>query len=152
MGFVNRVPETAETGSETVFSLTNITAVDRKGKYILIEASVLQSDKFPFYQPVKLFMTLSNSAPSVYETPPVEIVNEPGLHARAATLLAQLARKAKATVWVVKDGKRADAASIIDVLTLACTKGTWISFRAEDPADRPLLAEMARSVASGFGE
>ena len=53
----------------------------------------------------------------------VTIVNELGLHARSAGLIAKLAAKAKSRVWLERAGNRADAASILDILTLECSRG-----------------------------
>ena len=48
----------------------------------------------------------------------VKVVNDLGLHARSAAMIAKAVQAAESAVWVVKDGQAADAASIIDLLTL----------------------------------
>ena len=80
------------------------------------------------------------------------IKNELGLHARSAAQIAEIARKAKGNVWVMKDAERVDASSTLDILTLACEKGTKITFIIEDPADSDILNTMADLVDSGFEE
>jgi phosphocarrier protein len=82
----------------------------------------------------------------------VVIVNELGLHARSAAKIAELAQNSKAPVWVKKDAEKADASSIVDILTLACEKGSKITLIIEDKADRPILEDIANLVESGFGE
>lgn len=82
----------------------------------------------------------------------VIIKNELGLHARSATRIAQIAQKAKSSIWVIKASIKADASSVIDILTLACEKGSKITIQIDDPSDRELLNEMADLVESGFGE
>lgn len=82
----------------------------------------------------------------------VQIINELGLHARAAAVIAKKAQTAASTIWIVKENRMADAASIIDILTLECTKGSWITLESEDPADHHVLLEILESVQSGFGE
>ena len=82
----------------------------------------------------------------------VVIVNELGLHARSAAKIAELAQNSKAAVWVKKDAEKADASSIVDILTLACEKGSKITLIIEDRADRPILEEIASLVERGFGE
>ena len=82
----------------------------------------------------------------------VVIVNELGLHARSAAKIAELAQNSKAAVWVKKDAEKADASSIVDILTLACEKGSKITLIIEDKADRPILEDMANLIESGFGE
>jgi len=82
----------------------------------------------------------------------VVIVNELGLHARSAAKIAELAQNSKAAVWVKKDTEKADASSILDILTLACEKGSKITLIIEDKADRPILADIANLIETGFGE
>ncbi|MFH2219614.1 MAG: HPr family phosphocarrier protein [Pseudomonadota bacterium] len=82
----------------------------------------------------------------------VIIKNELGLHARSATRIAQIAQKGKSSIWVIKASIKADAASVIDILTLACEKGSKITIQIDDPSDMELLNEMADLVESGFGE
>jgi len=82
----------------------------------------------------------------------VTIVNELGLHARSAAQIADIAQNSIANVWIQKEDEKADASSIIDILTLACTKGTQITIIIEDLADLPVLNTIADLVNSGFGE
>jgi len=82
----------------------------------------------------------------------VQIINELGLHARAAAIIAKKARTATSNIWIVKENEMANAASIIDILTLECTKGSWITIKSEDPADHHVLLDILESVQSGFGE
>ena len=82
----------------------------------------------------------------------VVIVNELGLHARSAARIAALAQNSKAAVWVQKDAEKADASSIVDILTLACEKGSKITLTIEDKADRPILEDLVNLIETGFGE
>jgi phosphotransferase system HPr (HPr) family protein len=82
----------------------------------------------------------------------VKITNELGIHARAATIIAKIAQSAKSKIWISKESESADAASIIDILALECTEGSWIALTSEDPADRHLLFRIQEYVESGFGE
>ena len=82
----------------------------------------------------------------------VVIVNELGLHARSAAKIAALAQNSKAAVWVQKDAEKADASSIVDILTLACEKGSKITLIIEDKVDRPILEDIVNLVETGFGE
>jgi phosphocarrier protein len=99
----------------------------------------------------------------LYLTPKETILNEPlsrcvvvandlGLHARSAAKIAELAKAAEAEVWLEKDGERANAASIIDMLSLACQKGTEIKLIISDKSDLGVLDEIAGLIACGFGE
>jgi phosphocarrier protein len=80
------------------------------------------------------------------------IVNELGLHARSAAKIAAVAKNAAAGVWVIKDGQAADAASIIDLLSLACAKDATITLKIDSPSDREILDRIAALVENGFGE
>jgi phosphotransferase system HPr (HPr) family protein len=80
------------------------------------------------------------------------IKNELGLHARSAAQIAHIAGNSTAAVWLKKDDKTADASSIIDILTLACGKGTKITVIIEDWADIHILNAIVDLVDSGFGE
>jgi len=74
------------------------------------------------------------------------------LHARSAAKIAALAQNSKAAVWVKKDAEKADASSIVDILTLACEKGSKITLIIEDKADRPILEDIVNLIEAGFGE
>ncbi|MEJ5357922.1 MAG: HPr family phosphocarrier protein [Desulfobacterales bacterium] len=82
----------------------------------------------------------------------VVLVNELGLHARSAAQIARIARQAKGRVWILRRGERADATSVLDLLTLASPQGSPLRISVEDPADRPVLEALARLVESGFEE
>lgn len=85
-------------------------------------------------------------------TADVVIVNELGLHARAAAKLAKIALGARSRVWIRRESGRADASSVIDILTLACPRGTTVSLSVEDAADRDVLNAMVSLVENGFEE
>jgi phosphocarrier protein len=80
------------------------------------------------------------------------IVNEFGLHARSAAKIAELASRSTAAVWIQKGGQKADASSIVDILTLACEKGTKITIHIENKSDFNILESITELVKSGFGE
>lgn len=80
------------------------------------------------------------------------IVNALGLHARPAAKIAAVAQNAKSDVWMIKEDEEADAKSIIDILTLSCSKGTEITVRISSPSDANVLDKIINLVESGFGE
>ena len=79
------------------------------------------------------------------------IVNELGLHARSAAMLAKIAQQAQGGVWLEKD-ERVDAKQIIDVLMLAAAKGDTIRLTIDDDRDVDILDRIVRLVEDGFGE
>ena len=82
----------------------------------------------------------------------VVIHNELGLHARSAAQIAKIVQKSKADVWIKRGSEKVDASSIMDILTLACEKGTTITVMIEDPSDIGVLDAVVELVNSGFGE
>ncbi|MBC2695689.1 MAG: HPr family phosphocarrier protein [Desulfobacteraceae bacterium] len=82
----------------------------------------------------------------------VIVINELGLHARSAAKIAEIARKADYNVWIIKDKKRVDASSILDILTLECTKGSKITLKIDDQSDIDVLNDTVRQFDTGFGE
>jgi len=82
----------------------------------------------------------------------VVIVNELGLHARAAAKIAKLAGRSRASVWIRKGSAKADASSILDILALECEKGSKITISIENKADSDILEAITELVEGGFGE
>ena len=80
------------------------------------------------------------------------IKNELGLHARSAAQIAEISKNSSGNVWVMKDDDKADASSIMDLLTLICEKGTKIRIIIENPADADILNSIVNLVDNGFGE
>jgi phosphocarrier protein len=81
-----------------------------------------------------------------------EIVNELGLHARAATRLVQTATRFSSEVELEKDGQRANAKSVMGVLLLCGQKGARVTViaRGDDAAEAVLaIGELIRHR---FGE
>ena len=82
----------------------------------------------------------------------VVIVNELGLHARSAAKISKLAQNAKSTIWLIKDNEKVDASSIIDILTLACPKGSRIALSADSRSDIDIINDISALVERGFEE
>lgn len=80
------------------------------------------------------------------------IVNDLGLHARSAARIAQIAGKAMSKVWVVRGDEAVDAKSTIDLLTLACAKGSEITIKIDREEDIDILERIVKTVEDGFGE
>ncbi len=93
---------------------------------------------------------MTNSSQKLSEK--VTIINELGLHARSAAMVTKIAQKARAQVWVERNGERVDATSIMDLLTLACPKGSELIVAIDDPADMKILDDIVKMVKDGFGE
>ncbi|GAB5548896.1 MAG: HPr family phosphocarrier protein [Sandaracinaceae bacterium] len=81
-----------------------------------------------------------------------EIVNELGLHARAATKLVQLATRFDAKVELEKDGQRANAKSVMGVLLLCGAKGTQVTVHADGSDAAEAVDAIGALIAERFGE
>ena len=81
-----------------------------------------------------------------------EIVNDLGLHARAAAKLVRCASGFSSTIQVSKDGQTADAKSIMGVLLLCGEKGAMLSVRAEGEDAERAVETIGELIASRFGE
>ena len=68
--------------------------------------------------------------------------NETGLHARPASLFVQKAAKYKSTIKVKKDGKEANAKSIISVLSLGASKGSEITISCAGDDEQEALSAL----------
>ena len=80
----------------------------------------------------------------------VTIINDLGLHARSAAQIAKLAQNVKSKVWIIKDGEKVDASSIIDILSLSCFKDSKIVLQTDNPADNDILDEIVAFFNKGF--
>lgn len=84
----------------------------------------------------------------------VTIVNELGLHARAASKLVQLASKFPVELKIGNDEMHVNAKSIMGVLMLAACRGTDLTLTAvgdEQPAQAALDA-LVKLIGDRFGE
>lgn len=82
----------------------------------------------------------------------ITVVNELGLHARPAAKIAELAAKSASNVWLIKNGEKVDASSVIDILSLCGTKGTRLIVQAERSEDKIILAQIVDLFEQGFKE
>ena len=82
----------------------------------------------------------------------LKVVNVKGLHARASAKLAELVEGFNASATVTKDGLSASGDSIMGLLMLAASKGTFIEVETRGPEAEPLADAIAALVANKFGE
>ena len=80
------------------------------------------------------------------------IVNDLGLHARAATKLVQLASKYACEVQVSHQGQTANAKSVMGVLLLCGSKGTVVEVSATGPQADECVDAIGELIAGRFGE
>jgi phosphocarrier protein HPr len=82
----------------------------------------------------------------------LQIVNIKGLHARASAKLAEVCERHDARATVSKDGLSTAGDSIMGLLMLAATKGSFIEVETTGPAADVLARDIAALVADKFGE
>ncbi len=82
----------------------------------------------------------------------LQIVNIKGLHARASAKFVETVERFDAAAIVSKDGLSTGGDSIMGLLMLAASKGSFIEVQTTGP-DADVLAEaIAALVANKFGE
>lgn len=82
----------------------------------------------------------------------VTVVNQLGMHARAAAKFVHLATGFRAHVRVARDRREMDGKSIMGILLLAAARGTTITISADGEDAQAAVDALAALVASGFGE
>ncbi|WP_424177700.1 HPr family phosphocarrier protein [Yoonia sp. TsM2_T14_4] len=82
----------------------------------------------------------------------LKIENIKGLHARASAKLVEVVESFDADATVRRDGESASGDSIMGLLMLAASIGTYIEVETRGPDAEPLLAAITALVADKFGE
>jgi phosphocarrier protein HPr len=82
----------------------------------------------------------------------VPVVNQLGMHARAAAKFVHLAARFQAHVTVARDTLEMDGKSIMGLLLLAASRGSTITISADGADEREAVDDLCALVASGFGE
>jgi len=80
------------------------------------------------------------------------VVNQLGMHARAAAKFVHLATRYEARVKVARDRREMDGKSIMGILLLAAARGSTITISAEGVDEHDAVAALAALVETGFGE
>lgn len=82
----------------------------------------------------------------------VQIQNELGLHARAATKFVQTAAKFPCDVTIAKDGQEVNGKSIMGVLMLVASKGVMVTVRAKGERAPEAVMALVALIDDKFGE
>ena len=82
----------------------------------------------------------------------VTVVNQLGMHARAAAKFVHLATRYEAKVKVARDRREMDGKSIMGILLLAAACGSTITISAEGADESDAVSALVALVESGFGE
>ena len=82
----------------------------------------------------------------------VKIVNQRGLHARAAAKFVQCAGQFRAEITVSRDGTTVPGLSIMGLLMLGATPGSTIVVSATGPEADSAVSALSRLIADKFDE
>src|SRR3954462_6268771 len=74
----------------------------------------------------------------------ITILNELGLHARPAAEFARRARAFRSEVWLVRDGKRFSAASLIEILRANLDQGSTATLEAKGRDAEAAVEKLSR--------
>lgn len=80
----------------------------------------------------------------------IQINSDAGIHARPAMMLVKEAMKFPCEVFLIKDSVQANGKSIMSVLSLAITKGTRLTIRAEGEDEAEAVESIARLIQTEF--
>jgi phosphocarrier protein len=82
----------------------------------------------------------------------VVVVNQLGMHARAAARFVHLATRFESQIKVARDSREMDGKSIMGLLLLAAARGSRIIITADGADEAEAITALSALVESGFGE
>ena len=82
----------------------------------------------------------------------VTVLNSVGLHARPATYFIQKANSYKSSLWVECGDRRANAKSLLGILSLGITKGTRIRVIADGQDEADAIEGLSNLVLAGLND
>jgi multiphosphoryl transfer protein len=82
----------------------------------------------------------------------ITINNETGLHARPAKTLVNLVKQFKSSVVIWHKGKKANAKSLVSVLTLGATRGSQLKIEVNGEDEETALVQIESAILAGLGE
>src|SRR6185369_13371372 len=82
----------------------------------------------------------------------ITVNNETGLHARPAKTLVNLVKQFKSDVAIWHGEKKANAKSLISVLTLGASKGSQLKIEVNGEDEDLALNQIESAILSGLGE
>src|SRR5688572_14910916 len=77
------------------------------------------------------------------------VINELGMHARAAAKFVHLAARFVARVRVARQGREMDGKSIMGILLLAAARGSTLTITADGPDEQAAVDALVELVETG---
>ena len=85
-------------------------------------------------------------------TKELTILNKLGLHARAAAKVVSIANEFESTIIITKDGKNADARSIMKLLMLSASQGSSMTVEVDGVDQRDAMKSLEKLFNNKFDE
>ena len=82
----------------------------------------------------------------------ITILNEIGLESKTAAMFIQKASNYKSSVWIEKGDRKANAKSLLGLLSLGIASGTKITLVVEGEDEEKAAKELVEYAKAGFGE
>jgi phosphocarrier protein HPr len=82
----------------------------------------------------------------------IEIINQLGMHARAAAQFVQIASGFQSHIEIEKGGQRVNGKSIMGVMMLAASKGSIINLHIDGPDEEDCMYQLETLINNRFNE
>jgi phosphocarrier protein HPr len=82
----------------------------------------------------------------------VVITNKLGLHARASAKLSHLANAFQSEIFLIYDGNRVNAKSLLGILTLAASVGNSLAIEATGKDEKKAVTQLVNLFKAKFDE
>ena len=82
----------------------------------------------------------------------IKIINKLGLHARAAAKFVATASQFESAIKLAKDNRCVDGKSIMSVMMLAASCGTYLNIEVVGPDEHEAFTAIKTLIADKFGE
>ncbi|MEO8192403.1 MAG: phosphoenolpyruvate--protein phosphotransferase [Gemmatimonadales bacterium] len=126
--------------TNSVGSIRPRSGMVRAGRDVLMEVNPAPASSAEAYQ-----------RDDTAESQPIVIANDTGLHARPAALVAAAARKFTADVRLVKDGREANARSVVSIMALEVSGGDTVTVVARGENASEVVAAIEKTLRQGLG-
>lgn len=82
----------------------------------------------------------------------IQVVNKLGIHARPAGLIVDITGRAKSDVFIEYDGTRANAKSILNIMMLAVTPDSKVTFEISGEDEASVMQQLVQLFNDKFNE
>lgn len=82
----------------------------------------------------------------------IEIINKLGLHARAASRLANLCSRYESTITFSRNTQTANGKGLMSLMLLAAAKGSFLHAQCEGKDEEAAMEAVCQLIADRFGE